>query len=190
MEQNLKDLFKNQPEDKSTKMSQGHEERFLQKLETALPKKRKSTGFGFLNIAASVIVLLGLSYGGFLFFGQETIEPIIPNDVVKTKEIKSMGDFSPQLKKVEDYYLASINLELSKVKLTPENKDLVDGYIERLKDLNTEYQNLTVELNENGPNTETLEALIDNLRIRLNLVTQLKEKLDEFNIDSFKEQRT
>ena len=28
------------------------------------------------------------------------------------------------LKRVEDYYLASINLELSKVKLTPENKEL------------------------------------------------------------------
>ena len=98
-----------------------------------------------------------------------------------------MGDISPDLKKVEDFYLASINLELSKVNLTSDNKDLVDGYIERLKELNSEYDNLTIEFNENGPNEETLDALIDNLKFRLNLVMQLKQKLQEFSQDNFKE---
>lgn len=185
MEQNLKDLFKNQPEDKTAKMSRGHEARFLEKLDEALPKKKKSSHFGFLNIAASVIVLLGLSFGVFHYFNASNGDEIKSTKVVETQELKTMGEFSPQLKKVEDYYLASINLELSKVKLTPENKDLVDGYIARLKELNTEYQNLTVELNENGPNTETLDALIDNLKFRLNLVTQLKDKIEEFNTEAF-----
>lgn len=186
MEQNLKDLFKNQPEDKSVEMSQGHEARFLEKLNQALPERKKSNHFGFLNIAASVVVMLGLSYGAFQYFSTppETTS-IETNTIVETKEIKSMGEFSPQLKKVEDYYLASINLELSKVKLTSENKDLVDGYILRLKELNTEYKNLTIELNENGPNTETLDALIDNLKLRLNLVTQLKNKIEEFSTEVF-----
>lgn len=186
MEQNLKDLFKNQPEDKSVEMSQGHEARFLEKLNQALPERKKSNHFGFLNIAASVVVMLGLSYGAFQYFSTplETT-PTETNTIVETKEIKSMGEFSPQLKKVEDYYLASINLELSKVKLTSENKDLVDGYILRLKELNTEYKNLTIELNENGPNTETLDALIDNLKLRLNLVTQLKNKIEEFSTEVF-----
>ena len=52
MGQNLKDLFKNQPHDESVKMSQGHEARFLEKLDKALPQKKKSNHFGFLNIAA------------------------------------------------------------------------------------------------------------------------------------------
>ena len=67
MGQNLKDLFKNQPKDESVKMSQGHEARFLEKLDKALPQKKKSSHFGFLNIAAIVIVFLGLSYGAFHF---------------------------------------------------------------------------------------------------------------------------
>ena len=186
MGQNLKDLFKNQPKDESVKMSQGHEARFLEKLDEALPQKKKSSHFRFLNIAASVIVLLGLSYGAFQFFN----EPPLPDDndkLVNTEKIKTMGDISPDLKKVEDFYLASINLELSKVNLTPDNKDLVDGYIERLKELNAEYDNLTVELNENGPNEETLDALISNLKFRLHLVMQLKQKLQEFSQDNFKE---
>jgi len=185
MGQNLKDLFKNQPEDQTVKMSEGHEARFLEKLNEALPQDKKPNHFGFLNIAASVIVLLGLSYGAFKYF--EPINPLVPVEVVKTNEIKTMGDISPDLKKVEDYYLASINLELSKVKLTPNNKELVDGYIERLKELNEEYDNLTKELNENGPTEETLDALISNLKFRLNLVMRLKEKLQEFNDPKFEE---
>ncbi|GGI58061.1 hypothetical protein [Winogradskyella haliclonae] len=186
MGQNLKDLFKNQPKDESIKMSQGHEARFLEKLDKALPQEKRSNRFGFLNIAASVIVLLGLSYGAFQFFNQP-VDPIEPTEIVKDNKIKTMGAFSPELKKVEDYYLASINLELSKVNLTPDNKDLVDGYIGRLKELNIEYDKLTLELNENGPNEETLDALIDNLKFRLNLVMRLKEKLQEFSNDTFEE---
>ncbi|TCK68793.1 hypothetical protein DFQ05_0303 [Winogradskyella wandonensis] len=184
MGQNLRDLFKNQPTDEHIKMSEGHEARFLQKLEDALPQKKKSSHFGFFNIAASVVVLLGLSYGAVKYFGGVT-DPIVPSNIVETKDLKTMGDISPDLKKVEDYYLASINLELSKVVLTPQNKDLVDGYIARLKELNSEYNKLTRELNENGPNEATLDALIDNLKFRLDLVMRLKEKLKEFNSSNY-----
>jgi hypothetical protein len=187
MAQDLRNLFKEDHQDKHLEMSKGHEDRFLQKLEKELPQKQKGSHyFSFLNIAASVIVLLGLSYGAYNYF-QSTITSDNPVEVVST-DLKSLGDVSPDLKKVEDYYLASINLELSKVQLTTENKELFDGYIERLKELNTEYDKLTVELNENGPNEETLDALIDNLKFRLNLVMRLKEKLQEFNDDSFTEE--
>ena len=57
-----------------------------------------------------------------------------------------------------------------------------------LKELNEEYDKLTEELNDNGPNEGTLDALIDNLKFRLNLVLRLKEKLQEFNDDTFAEE--
>jgi len=184
MAQDLRNLFKEDSKDQQATMSDGHEERFLKKLESEFPNQRKSTyRFGVLNIAATVVVLLGLSFGGYqyVYVSSESVEPI---KVVDAK-IKSLGDVSPDLKKVEDYYLASINLELSKVQLTPENKELFDGYVERLKELNDEYKTLTIELNANGPNEATLDALIDNLKFRLNLVKRLKEKLKEFNDDAF-----
>ena len=187
MAQDLRNLFEEDSKDQQTKMSEGHEARFLEKLENEFPKERKSTHrFSFLNIAASVVLLLGLSYGGYQYFQtpSETDEPIKIVDA----ELKSLGDVSPSLKKVEDYYLASINLELSKVQLTPENKELFDGYVERLKELNDEYKALTIELNTNGPNEATLDALINNLKFRLNLVMRLKEKLKEFNDDAFSEE--
>ena len=185
MAQDLRNLFEKDSKAQHAKMSEGHEARFLERLNKELPVEKKSSGFSFLNIAASVVVLLGLSFGAYQFFkGDIIIDPPVDN---KVAEIKTMGDFSPDLKKVEDYYLASINLELSKVELTPQNKELVDGYISRLQELNKEYDKLLVELNENGPNSVTLDALIENLKLRLNLVMRLKEKLQEFNDDSFEE---
>jgi len=94
---------------------------------------------------------------------------------------KTLGDVSPDLKKVEDYYLANINLELSKVKLTPENKEMFDGYVQRLEDLKNEYNTLSIELTKNGPNEQTINALISNLKFRLNLLHRLKEQLKTLN---------
>ncbi|NNL32405.1 MAG: hypothetical protein HKO80_04275, partial [Flavobacteriaceae bacterium] len=96
----------------------------------------------------------------------------------------SLGEISPQLKKVEDYYLANINLELSKLEYSPENKELFDGYVSRLGELSTAYEQLSQELLNNGPNEQTVTALIDNLKMRLNLLYRLKEKLNELNDDS------
>lgn len=185
MAQDLKNLFEKDKKAQHAKMSEGHEARFLEKLDKELPVEKQSNRFSFLNIAASVVILLGLSFGAYQFF-QSPEHQGTPIQVVQN-DIKTLGDVSPDLKKVEDYYLASINLELSKVQMTPENKDLVDGYILRLKELNEEYDKLTLELNENGPNEENLDALIDNLKFRLNLVIRLKEKLQEFNEEAFEQ---
>ncbi|MUU78377.1 hypothetical protein [Winogradskyella endarachnes] len=192
MKQDIRDLYKNEADNEAVKMSKGHELRFLQKLDIELPIKKEEKSkslntFMLFKVAASVVVVLGLSFGAIKFFQNEKVE-IEPQEMVTT-EIKSLGDVSPDFKRVEDYYLASINLELSKVHLTPENKELFDGYVARLKELNDEYKKLTVELNENGPNEATLDALIQNLKFRLKLVMRLKDKLKTFS-DTVIEQKT
>ena len=179
MAQDLKKLFENETKFSTLKMPEGHEKRFTDKLDKALPEEpKKRFSFGVMRIAASIVILLGLSFGAYKYF--ETPTPVEPHQEVATK-IKSLGDISPDLKKVEDYYLANINLELSNVKLTPENKELFDGYLDKLEELNKEYDRLTIELNENGPSELTISALIDNLKLRLNLLYRLKEQLQDLN---------
>ena len=180
MAQDIRALFK---EDKTReKMPENHQERFLSKLEDALPVKKKSK-FIWFQIAASVIILIGLGVGGLKYFQLEQPKnKAVSNKIVPTK---TLGDVSPGLKKVENYYLASINLELSKVKYTDENKEVFDGYIEQLNTLNNEYENLSVELTENGPSELTVNALIDNLKYRLNLLYRLREQLNELNASEF-----
>jgi hypothetical protein len=177
MAQDIRKLFENEPKVFKDKMPEGHEARFLKKLDKELPVKSNKSMFTFLNIAASVILLIGFSFGAYQFIGSETEELPVETTVAR----KSLGDISPQFKKVEDYYLANINLELSKMKVTPELKELFDSYLVRLDELNKEYARLEEDLTQSGPNEQTINALIDNLKLRLNLLYSLKEKLSELN---------
>ena len=186
MAKDIRELFKNDNQQSDKQMSQGHEARFLDKLDQALPQKKQSN-WTFLNIAASIVIILGLGFGGYTFFKQDA-NPITIVDTEQPKpetntttKTMTLGDISPDLKKVEDYYVANINLELSKLKLTPENKELFDGYVLRLEELNAEYKSLSTELTDNGPDEHTVNALIQNLKFRLNLMYRLKEQLNQLN---------
>ncbi len=186
MAQDIRELFKN---DKITQeeMPENHEARFMQRLDEAFPDESKKSRFGWMRIAASIVVLFGLSITGYEILNKPVVKPNTPD----VDETKSLGDVSPGLKKVEDYYLASINLELSKIKYTPETKDLFDGYIEQLGELDKEYKRLSVELAASGPSELTINALIDNLKLRLNLLYRLKTQLkdltpEEVGIESVK----
>lgn len=178
MAQDIKKLFEQERSLSKDKMSQGHEARFLKKLEEELPITSKQSSFTWWQIAASLLILLGLSFGIFKMLDKK--QSNIPVEVVETPK-KTLEDVSPELKKIEDYYLASINFQLSKLKPTSETKELFDGYLERLHELNTEYENISKELIEFGPSDLTVDALIDNLKLRLQLLNRLKEKLNELN---------
>ena len=177
MAQDIRELFKNDKVSGGS-MPENHQERFLKKLDKALPENKRQS-FKWYNIAASVVLLLGLSYGAFTYLFSNRVGP--DTEVTAATKTKTLGDVSPGLKKVEDYYLASINLELSKIKYTPETKDLFDGYITQLEELNKEYDRLSKELTEVGPTELTVNALIDNLKLRLNLLYRLREQLKELN---------
>ncbi len=180
MAQDLRGLFEKEKCNEKFTMNHGHEKRFADRLASELPQKRKSSFF-IVRIAATLLVLIGV----ITFFVLERDRSEIPTTVVDKHILKedktgiSLGDLSPDLKKVENYYVANINLELAKLDVSDENREVVDGYMERLADLNKEYKNLTAELNQIGPNDQTISALIKNLQLRLQLLQQLKMKLRE-----------
>ncbi|MGB5497328.1 MAG: hypothetical protein WBM77_00180 [Maribacter sp.] len=180
MARDLRKLFKEEQKEEQFVMNEGHEKRFMELLNKELPQQRKSSLF-MLKVAASILVLV--SIGTFFFLNREdaTLKTTVvdKNPGIETNTGISLGDLSPDLKKVESYYVANINLELSKLNVSGENKELVDSYLERLAELNIEYKNLNKELNQIGPNDQTIAALIKNLQLRLQLLQKLKEKLNE-----------
>ncbi len=178
MAQDIRELFKND-EAKHERMPENHQERFLKKLDKEIPIVSKSK-FNWMRIAASVVLFIGLGFGAFKFFQPQADYPT-ETTLTETVETKTLGDISPGLKKVEDYYLASINLELSKMKFTPETKDLFDGYLLQLDELDKEYKRLSAELTESGPSELTVNALIDNLKFRLSLLYRLRDQLKTLN---------
>lgn len=183
MAQDIRKLFENEQKISNDTMPKGHEARFLEKLDRELPAAPKQSVFTFLNIAASVVILIGLSFGAYKFLNTNPEDPTGTN-VVATQEESPLGKLSPELKKVEDYYLANINLELSKIEVTPETKELFEGYLERLEELNNEYKLLSQELTKSGPTEQTINASIENLKLRLNLMYRLNEKLNELKNDT------
>ncbi len=61
--------------------------------------------------------------------------------------------------------------------------------MQRLSELDKEYTSLNTELNKIGPSEATVTALIDNLKLRLDLLFKLKSKLKELknqNNEEFK----
>jgi hypothetical protein len=183
MEQNqdLRSLFEKNRESENYKLNSGHKDRFLQLLEKELPKKSISFKF-FIRIAACILLLVS---AGIFWYAHNQTETMIETTIVdKSKGINeingiSLGDLSPDLKKIEQYYVATINLELAQLEISEENRSLVESYMERLAELNSEYQLLIKELNTVGPNDQTISALIQNLQLRLQLLQKLKEKLNE-----------
>ncbi len=202
MARDIKKMFENYTPE-PMELPKGHEARFEAKLEKAFSEnisEEKSTSFQWLKIAAVAIVFFAVS-----FFGYQQLSKTggnIPNDpkesVVDTNTENNnqsdtpkltLADISPDLKKVQDYYMTGINVQLASLKITDENKELVDGYMQRLSELDKEYTALNAELSNVGPTEATVTALIDNLKIRLDLLFKLKNKLKELknqNNDEFK----
>lgn len=193
MGQDIRKMLQKDKESRKFKMPEGHQARFEDRLNKAFPKKRKSGGRKwFFQIAAILVIILAA--GGFFYFNSGTsVDPYGPQ-VVETSEEKpveekkenttatkqfQLSDVSPQYKKIEDYYMASLNMELAKLSINIENKELIDSFMKQLAELDKEYKRLNNELNELGPNEQTIEAMVANLQLRLELLFKLKQKLKE-----------
>lgn len=190
MAQDIRDLFgKEDSGSGEDKLNKGHQKRFEARLNKELPVERSGRGFYFLKIAAIFIVALGVGF----FFWNNSANPGTENEVVDTpviieneeEEIPSdanqfqLSDVSPEFKKIENYYMAGINMELAKLEINNDNKALIDAFMLQLEELDKEYQRLNAELNEIGPNEQTIEAMVANLQLRMDLLRKLKTKLNE-----------
>ncbi|MCM4168795.1 hypothetical protein KCTC52924_02488 [Arenibacter antarcticus] len=181
MSQDLRKMFTDLDQSGEYIMKAGHEKRFLERLEKELPSAKRSV-FPWVKIAAALVLLMGL---GTYFLLNVQQNGTLNTRVVDSEKVLpvgsaiSLGDLSPDLKKLENYYMANINMELSHLEISDRNKILIDSFMERMEELNNEYKVLNGELNEIGPNDQTISALIKNLQLRLQLLRKLKDKLIE-----------
>lgn len=176
MSKDIREILKNNVES-TERLSTNHRQRFQQKLLDELhatPSTKKT--YQWLYIAASIVLLVSL---GIQLYPTNTVAPIteLPKE---TQNQISLGTISPELKTVEDYYVNTINYELSQLELTDDNKELFDGYLTKLGELTKEYKSLTEELNTKGINDDTINALIGNLQLRLQLLKRMQKQLQEF----------
>lgn len=186
MAQDIRNMFKDDKSWTSEKLSKDHLKSFEAKLDQALPKQKSNNKFTFLKIAALFMVVLGI--GAFFMnkdqFNKSDTPVVSTPEVVDEKEELPVKEFqlsevSPEFKKIENYYLAGINIQLAKLEVNPSNKALIDSFMSKMAELNKEYRHLNSEFNKSGPNEQTIEAMVENLQLRLDLLYKLKNKLTE-----------
>ncbi|WP_334057717.1 hypothetical protein [Polaribacter sp. P097] len=178
MQQDIRDKFKNYKEEK-VELSSNHSKKFEALLNQELHQtKPKKNNIKWLSIAASILLLVII---GVQFYPTKKEDPIlIKTDDNSTPKQITLGNISPEFNTIETYYTNSINLEISQLDLSEENKELVDNYLLKIAELTKEYKDLTQELNTKGVNDATIDALIRNLQLRLQLLQRLKKQLNEF----------
>lgn len=185
MAQDIRELFKNDDFQPTGKLKRGHQKRFEAKLDKALPSAKKGSFYPYRKIAVVLLVALGI---GFFFWNSsgdpggeiEMVDTFNEQDSKETEDSTfQLRDISPEFKKIENYYLAGINLELANLGINNDNKALIDAFMLELEELDKEYQRLNSELNETGPNEQTIEAMVSNLQLRLDLLRRLKTKLNQ-----------
>jgi len=170
MPKDIRKILENYPEE-SVNLSADHSNKFESMLMKELhQEKPKRKTVYWLSIAASIALLVTI---GIQFYPDGGG----PSKKEETKQI-SLGTISPELNTIETYYVNSINLELSRLEITDENKELIDNYLRKIGELTQEYKSLTEELNTKGVNDQTIDALINNLQLRLQLMKRLKKQLN------------
>ncbi|MCL6275356.1 hypothetical protein M3P19_15165 [Muricauda sp. 2012CJ35-5] len=154
---------------------QGHQDRFLQKLNqskgvTSLNGK-KTNWWKSLSIAASVALLCVL--------GLQVInnKPSIKEQVV---------EIAPEVSETEFYFANLIEAQVQQLKdeKSPETAKLVDDTLVQLEKLQSDYDALEQELVNGGNSKFILNAMITNFQTRIDLLQEVLTNIE--NIKNIK----
>ncbi|MFV8367402.1 anti-sigma factor [Flavobacterium sp. XS1P27] len=133
-------------------LESNHEERFVQKLKS---KKSNWKRFVFIGIAASIVVMLGLS--------------IFNNTPKKTEELRFA---SKETKQTDSIFTVLIENELEKIreKKSPENEKIIFDALKQMRTLDSDYEKIIKELETNGESKQIINAMISNLQTRISFL--------------------
>jgi len=171
MSKDIREIMKNY-KNQETSLSANHRNKFQDRLLQEVHHQPKKRNYRWLQVAASVVLLVSLVIN---FLPKEKDA----SPLVTERPVITLGNLSPEFKSIEDYYTNSINYEISNLDVNENNKEILDGYLAKIGELTSEYKSLTTELNTKGVNDEIINALINNLQLRLQLLQRLKKQLND-----------
>ncbi|MBT8385338.1 MAG: hypothetical protein KJO83_06485 [Bacteroidia bacterium] len=170
MPKDIRDILKENSRS-ALELSKDHRAKFeerLQKLHT--PRVRN---YLILKIAASILIIVSIGYLAI------THQPSDGINNSQNSSIVDLGTVSPEMKQIENYYLTAINYEMASLEVNPEAKEVLDQYLEKISELTKAYKQLNIDLSQNGITEKTINALITNLQLRLQLLLELKDTMNE-----------
>lgn len=170
----MEEKFKNTTLFNIEEPQEGHEKRFLIKLQQQQKPQQKDKTFVLktkkhrvLKIVSGIaaILLLGLFISNF-------------NNQNSTNEAAYL---TPEFKNTTTYFNAIITQELAKVESfkNSEHQKLINDALNSIKKLEEEYQLLLQDLDASGGNPKVIAAMIDNFQNRISLLQQALETLEK-----------
>ncbi len=153
MPKDIREILKNGQQE-LPQLPKNHRKRFEDRLEQLHKPKRKS--YFFLKIAASIIAISSIAY----FSLKERITTNFENEPIQ--KISSLSSISPEMQKVERYYLTAINYEIASIEITPNNKVMLDNYLDKIGKLDEDYKRLNNELSKKGITEKIINSLLTN----------------------------
>lgn len=168
MDELEKYIRKNRDAFEHTEPIEGHEARFMQRLEAAQSNTRKNKAILFWRVAAAVIVLVVLAVSVLI--------PRFNSPADVHYRATTLGDVSSDMADVEHYYQSRLSEEYDKIDQLSKSDPVVKSYLDELDKLNTEYQRLEATLYESGSHKKVVLAMIENFRMRLDLMEKLEKQ--------------
>ncbi|RZJ52065.1 MAG: anti-sigma factor [Flavobacterium sp.] len=143
-------------------LNSDHQLDFLHKLNNK--KKPKKNYYTVLGIAASIVLLLGIS--------------IFYNNNQKPKEFKFA---SKETQRTDSIFNILIDNELVKLreKSSPENEQIINDALTQMKIFDADYQKIINELQKNGENKQIIYAMISNLQTRISFLQTVLKRIEE-----------
>lgn len=172
MNQNpLKNIFENLSAEFDTEQpADGHEMRFLEKLNSTSVLKRSTSRIRFLQpiiaIAASIIICFGL----FVVFNQGS-------------SVSDLASVSEEMSNTQDFFTQTITSELNKIneQRTPETEILISDALKQLSSLEKEYETLKTDLKTSGQDKRVIYAMISNFQSRIEILQNVLEQIENIN---------
>lgn len=154
----LFEKFENQWDIES--LESNHEERFVKKIKAKKSNWKRFVGIG---VAASIVVLLGLSIFNY--------EP------KKTEEFRFA---SKETKQTDSIFTVLIERELDKIneKKLPENKKIIADALIQMRVLDADYEKIIQELETNGESKQIIYAMISNLQTRISFLQSVLQHIE------------
>ena len=148
----------------------GHFNRFEAKLarhsENKIDLKWNPKTWKWLAVAASVVLMVGL------WLGSPTEQPGM-----------QLAEVSPEMEDTQSFFVSTIEKELENINLQRDdsNKTIIDNALTHLEELEKEYNQLTLELDNSDQDKRIIYAMINNFQQRIEVLQTLLQQLDEIN---------
>ena len=151
------------------RLPENHEEEFLAKLNKLHKAKNKQFPLSKkLAVAACTLLFLGLV--GYYFTKEDNLgNTDFEDDIIV---------FGAEQ---EQQYLANIDREWERFLSLTDDQVLIERYRNRLDELDRDYQELSELYQLEKDNVVVLEALVENLKIRLRLLKDIQEHIQLLN---------